>query len=138
MEVGLHEVVVRRVVCQLPRTHSMSIKGVTHIHFQMTTFIDIYKDITGLIAAVPLHIMLNGLGAKGLIVCIGKCQYGTLGLVYTHSEVTGLCQTAILPCTIVILLRISQVVGIFLVAAFVLNCNRLNWSECHKMAELHT
>ena len=115
----------------------MRIKGVAHIQLQVTTLIDIHKDITCFIATIPMHIVLDGFSAKGLVVGIGKGQHRTFGLVQIHGKIACLCQSATLPCAIVICLTISQAIGQFLVAAFVFHSLWFNLGEGNKMTELH-
>ena len=138
VEVGLHEIVVRRVVCQLPRTHSVSIERIANVHFQMTALVHIHKDVARFIAIIPLHIVLDGLSTEGLVVGISKCQGRTLSLIHVHRKVACLCQTATLPCAIVICLTICQTIGQLLVAAFVFHRLRLHLGEGNEMAVLHT
>ena len=110
VKVGFGEVVGRLCVGQLPRTHGECVIGVANLQLQVSTLIDVDKDITCLVAAIPVHVMLDGFRTEGLVAAGRELEVRVFSTIDIHGEVSSLGEPTGLPCTEVVYLIVGKTV----------------------------
>ena len=95
MEVRLDEIVVDGVVAQLPRAHGVQLERLAGLQRQVIARIDVDEDVTGLVAAVVLDVVLDAVGAEGVVERHVKGEVRPVLGLLGHAEHAGAGQPAL-------------------------------------------